>query len=104
MWTLPTLETLDFTFYIGSTPTFLYFDLYLNTAFAQNVIDFAFYIGSTPTFIYFSLYLNTAFAQNVRLCFLYRQYTNLFYILICIWTLPTQHTTFIVLIWYETVH
>ena len=27
----PTLETLDFAFYIGSTPTFLYFDFYLNT-------------------------------------------------------------------------
>ena len=24
-----TLETLDFAFYIGSTPTFLYFNLYL---------------------------------------------------------------------------
>ena len=53
MWILPSLKTLDFTFYIGSTPTFLYFDLYLNTAFAQNVIDFAFYIGSTPTFFIF---------------------------------------------------
>ena len=30
----PTLETLDFTIHIGSTPTFLYFDLYLNTAYA----------------------------------------------------------------------
>ena len=27
-----TLEMLDFAFYIGSTPTFLYFKLYLNTA------------------------------------------------------------------------
>ena len=26
----PTLKTLDFTIYIGSTPTFLYFYLYLN--------------------------------------------------------------------------
>ena len=26
----PTLEKLAFAFYIGSTPTFLYFDLYLN--------------------------------------------------------------------------
>ena len=31
---LETLETLDFTIHIGSTPTFLYFDLYLNTAYA----------------------------------------------------------------------
>ena len=29
---LSTLETLDFTIYIGSTPTFLYFDMYFNTA------------------------------------------------------------------------
>ena len=36
------------------------------------------YIGSTPTILYFDLYLNTAFARNVRLYFLYRQYTNLF--------------------------
>ena len=60
----PTLETLDFTFYIGSTPTFSYFDLYLNTAYAAHYIlcfskletlyetaYFAFYIGSTPTFL-----------------------------------------------------
>ena len=32
----PTLETLDFTIRIGSTPTFLYFDLYLNTAYAAH--------------------------------------------------------------------
>ena len=29
----PTLETLDYTIRIGSTPTFSYFDLYLNTAY-----------------------------------------------------------------------
>ena len=34
----PTLETLDFTFRIGSTPTFLYFDLYLNTAYAAHYV------------------------------------------------------------------
>ena len=34
----PMLETLDFAFYIGSTPTFLYFDLYLNTAFATHYV------------------------------------------------------------------
>ena len=32
----PTLETLDFTIRIDSTPTFLYFDLYLNTAYAAH--------------------------------------------------------------------
>ena len=36
----PTLKTLDFTFYIGSTPTFLYFDLYLNTAYAAHYVYF----------------------------------------------------------------
>ena len=34
----PTLETLEFTFHIGSTPTFLYFDLYLNTAYAAHYV------------------------------------------------------------------
>ena len=34
----PTLETIDFTFRIGSTLTFLYFDLYLNTAYAAHYI------------------------------------------------------------------
>ena len=36
----PPLKTLDFTFYIGSTPTFLYFDLYLNTAYAAHYVYF----------------------------------------------------------------
>ena len=31
----PTLETLD---YIGSTPTFLYFDLYLYSAYATHYV------------------------------------------------------------------
>ena len=31
------LETLDYTIRIGSTPTFLYFDLYLYSAYAANV-------------------------------------------------------------------
>ena len=29
---------LDFTIRIGNTPTFLYFDLYLNTAYAANYV------------------------------------------------------------------
>ena len=33
----PTLKTIDFAIRIGSTPTFLYFDLYLNTAYATYV-------------------------------------------------------------------
>ena len=32
------LETLDFTIRIGSTPTFLYFDLYLYSAYAAHYI------------------------------------------------------------------
>ena len=36
----PMLETLAFAFYIGSTPTFLYFDLYLNTAYAAHYVYF----------------------------------------------------------------
>ena len=34
----PMLEMLDFTIRIGSTPTFLYFDLYLNTAYAAHYV------------------------------------------------------------------
>ena len=37
-----TLKTLDFTFYIGSTSTFLYFDLYFNIAYAaHNILYFS---------------------------------------------------------------
>ena len=32
------LETLDFTIRIGSTPTFLYFDLYLYSAYAAHAL------------------------------------------------------------------
>ena len=34
----PTLETLDYTIRIGSTPTFLYFDLYLYSAYAAHLL------------------------------------------------------------------
>ena len=34
----PTLEMLDFTIRIGSPPTFLYFYLYLNTAYAAHYV------------------------------------------------------------------
>ena len=36
----PTLKTLDFTIRIGITSTFLYFNLYLNTAFAADYVYF----------------------------------------------------------------
>ena len=42
----PTLETLDHTIHIGSTPTFLYFDLYLNTAYAAHYVNFKTYSSS----------------------------------------------------------
>ena len=34
----PTLETLDFAFHIGSTPTSLYFNLHLNIAYAAHYV------------------------------------------------------------------
>ena len=34
------LETLDYTIRIGSTPTFLYFDLYLYSAYAADYVYF----------------------------------------------------------------
>ena len=37
---VPTLETLNFAFYIGNTPIFLYFDLYLYTANAAHYVYF----------------------------------------------------------------
>ena len=33
-------KTLDFAFHISSAPTFLYFDLYLNTAYAAHYVYF----------------------------------------------------------------
>ena len=41
----PTLETLDFTIHIGSTPTFLYFDLYLNTAWLRSTLRLIHYLN-----------------------------------------------------------
>ena len=35
------LETLDYTIRIGSTPTFLYFDLYLYSAYAAHYVYFS---------------------------------------------------------------
>ena len=39
------LETLDYTIRIGSTPTFLYFDLYLYSAYAAHYVYY-FYEGT----------------------------------------------------------
>ena len=37
------LETLDYTIRIGSTPTLLYFDLYLYSAYAAHFVYYIFY-------------------------------------------------------------
>ena len=37
------LEMLDFTIRIGITPTFLYFDLYLSSAYAAHYVYFVYY-------------------------------------------------------------
>ena len=42
----PMLEMLDFIIYIGITPTFLYFDLYLNTAYAAHYAFISHYVYS----------------------------------------------------------
>ena len=46
----PMLETLDFTIRIGSTPTFLFFDLYLYSAYAAHYVYLLYmYKWQTPT-------------------------------------------------------
>ena len=59
------LETLDYTICIGSTPTFLYFDFYLYSAYAVHCVYLTFahiatmnQNNSTGYFLYF-LYQNT---------------------------------------------
>ena len=49
----PTLETLDYTIRIGSTPTFLYFDLYLYSAYAAH-------------FVYIYIYILTFYEENMQ--------------------------------------
>ena len=44
----PMLETLDYTIRIGSTPTFLYFDLYLYSAYAAHYVYIHIYPGAPP--------------------------------------------------------
>ena len=39
------LETLDYTIRIGSTPTFLYFDLYLYSAYAAHFVYYTTIVG-----------------------------------------------------------
>ena len=82
----PLLKTLDYTVRIGSTSTFLYFDLLLIMhyyAFIMHLlcIYYAFIIVS---YIYSVIYLfsvsvwRTANARNVRVYYPYWQFTNIF--------------------------
>ena len=43
------LETLDYTIRIGSTPTFLYFDLYLYSAYAAHFVYLTFPLAFRKT-------------------------------------------------------
>ena len=50
------LEMLDYTIRIGSTPTFLYFDLYLYSAYAAHYVYIYIYLaGSRVKFSTFKL-------------------------------------------------
>ena len=62
----PMLETLDYTIRIGSTPTFLYFDLYLYSAYAAH------FVYNRPCKVYF---FSTKRSKNSAL--LYMQKYNL---------------------------
>ena len=91
MWTMPSFKTLYFTFYIGSTPTFSYFDLYLNNAFARNVRLYVLYRQYTNLFIF--RFVSEHCLGSKRYILLSISIVHQpFYILICIWTLPTLET------------
>ena len=53
----PMLETLDYTIRIGSTPTFLYFDLYVYSAYAAHFVYFYYYLAKKYPFQPVYLYL-----------------------------------------------
>ena len=55
----PTLETLDYTMRIGSTPTFLYFDLYLYSAGAAHYTFIKILIGNINIRLVIKLYIWT---------------------------------------------
>ena len=50
----PMLETLDYTIRIGSTPTFLYFDLYLYSAYAAHCVYFELHLFNKGSFYIYS--------------------------------------------------
>ena len=54
----PTFKTSDFTFYIGSTATLLYFDFYLNTAYATHYILCFSNEGPTLKTLHFAFYIS----------------------------------------------
>ena len=47
------LETLDYTIRIGSTPTFLYFDLYLYSAYAAHFVYLIRLVTAVQMYLYF---------------------------------------------------
>ena len=80
------LETLDYTICIGSTPTFLYFDLYFNTAYIAHYILFLSDEGPMLETLDYTIRIGSIHQP--------------FYISISISTLPMQHTKLIsILIW-----
>ena len=52
----PMLETLDHTIRIGSTPTFLYFDLYLQSAYAAHYVYYLYTSMCKPFCTSYSIY------------------------------------------------
>ena len=64
------LETFDHTIRIGSTPTFLYFDLYLHSAYAAHYV-----------YIYIYIFMYSMYMCNVYVCI---------YICMCIYTVKIR--------------
>ena len=62
------LETLDFVFHIGITPTFFYFNLYLNTAYAVHYAYFIIWIEMKIRFSWISYSIHLL--GVIILCFL----------------------------------
>ena len=63
------LETLDHTIRIGSTPTFLYFDLYLYSAYAAHYVYYnIFSCLHEPSLIYFfEMFIRSVFFVQANL-------------------------------------
>ena len=63
----PMLETLDYTIRIGSTPTILYFDLYLYSAYAAHYVYLV--------YIYIYISIESQFEEEIGLFDLGLSYT-----------------------------